>query len=147
MERQKRLADGVEKSGEPSSSFAGIAFVRARALAGLTEVIERNGGDPDALLRQFGIDPSLLNDPENTVSLDAVAHMLDHAAARLHLPDLGLQAATYHDASVLGAIALVALNSENVGEALQAIARNIRFHNPSAHVRISVDRDMGIARY
>lgn len=147
MGRQQRPTDGGKKSVEPSRSFVGNAFVRARALSGLAEVVERNGGDADALLRQFGIDPALLNDPENAISLDAVAHMLDRAAARLRTPDLSLQIADYHDASVLGAIALVALNSERVGEALQAIATNIRFHNPSALVRISVDRKKGIARY
>jgi AraC-like DNA-binding protein len=147
MTRPKRVIDRVAPSRDPAPSFAGKAFVRARALSGFTEVVERNGGEPDTLLRQFGIDPSLLSDPENTVSLDAVAHMLDHAATRLRVPDLSLQVAAYHDASVLGAIALVALNSERVGEAFQAIATNIRFHNPSAHVRISVDRKKGVARY
>jgi AraC-like DNA-binding protein len=130
-----------------SRSFAGGAFVRARALSGFADVIARNGGDPDALLRQFGIDPSLLSDPENAVSLDAVAHMLEHAAAALRVPDLSLQIAAYHNASVLGAIALVALNSARVGEALDAIATNIRFHNPSARVRITADRRRGIACY
>jgi AraC-like DNA-binding protein len=135
------------QSGERTRSFAGNAFVRARALSGFAEVIARNGGDPDALLHQFGIEPSLLGDPENAVSLDAVAHMLDHSAAALRVPDLSLQIAAYHNASVLGAIALVALNSASVGEALDAIATNIRFHNPSARVRITADRNKGIARY
>ena len=135
------------QSAERSRSFAGNAFVRARALSGFAEVIASNGGDPEALLQQFGIDPSLLNDPESAVSLDAVARMLDHAAAALRVPDLSLQIAAYHDASVLGAIALVALNSARVGEALDAIATNIRFHNPSAYVRITVDRKNGIACY
>ena len=121
--------------------------MRARALSGFADVIARNGGDPDALLRQFGIDPSLLSDPENAVSLDAVAHMLEHAAAALRVPDLSLQIAAYHNASVLGAIALVALNSARVGEALDAIATNIRFHNPSARVRITADCRRGIACY
>lgn len=147
MALSRRVIEPSPHSVAASCTFAGKALVRARALSGFTAVVERNGGDPDALLRQFGIDPSLLSDPENAVSLDAAAHMLEHAATRLRVPDLSLQVAACHDASVLGAIALVALNSESVGEALQAIATNIRFHNPSAHVRISVDRKSGIARY
>ncbi len=147
MARGKRVTKVGLLAGERARFFAGNAFVRARALSGFGEVIARNGGDPDALLQQFGIDPSLLDDPENAVSLDAVAHMLDHAAGALRAPDLSLQIAAYHDASVLGAIALVAVNSARVGEALDAIATNIRFHNPSAHVRITADRREGTACY
>ena len=147
MTRATRFIDGRVQAGERPRPFAGNAFVRARALSGFADVVAHNGGDPGALLRQFGIEPALLGNPDNAVSLDAVAQMLDHSAKTLDVPDLGLQIAEYHDASVLGTIALVALNCDTVGEALDAIATNIRFHNPSARVTITSDPRKRIARY
>ena len=147
MTKPARFTDGRLPARDQARPFAGNALVRARALSGFADVVADNGGDPSALLRQFGIDPALLSNPDNAVSLDAVARMLDHSARTLGVPDLGLRIAEYHDASVLGTIALVALNSDTVGEALDAIATNIRFHNPSAQVTITRDRRGRVARY
>lgn len=121
--------------------------VRARALYGLHEVVSRNGGDATKLLKECGIDPSRLTDPDYPVPGVAVAQLFENAARTLRAPDFGLQLSDFHDASILGTVALVVLNSDTVGAALEALGSNIQFHNPGASVRVTVDPGGGLARY
>ena len=131
----------------PHAFAAGEPSVRARALYGFHEVVARNGGDATALLAACGIEPSRLENPDHPVSGNAVAQLLDHAARTLDAPDFGLQLSEYHDASILGTVALLVLNSDTVGAALDAIASNIQFHNPGAKVQVFADAIDGLARY
>ena len=121
--------------------------VRARALYGFHAVVERNGGDATKLLLDSGIDPSRLKDPDYPVPGAAVAHLFETAAKALDAPDFGLQMAEYHDASILGTVAMVVLNSPTLGAALAEIGSNIQFHNPGAKVRVTADPQHGVARY
>ncbi|MFO1407794.1 MAG: AraC family transcriptional regulator [Steroidobacteraceae bacterium] len=138
-----RTADGRP----PARPGAAEPSVRARALYGLNAVAERNGGDATKLLVDVGIDPSRLTDPDYPVPGVAVARLFENAARELDAPDFGLQLAEYHDASILGTVALVVLNSRTLGAALEAIANNIQFHNPSASVRVTADARRGVAVY
>ena len=131
----------------PDAYAAGEPSVRARALYGFHEVAARNGGDASSLLAACGIEPSRLDNPDHPVPGNAVAQLFDHAARTLDAPDFGLQLSEYHDASILGTVALLVLNSDTVGAALDAIASNIRFHNPGAKVQVISDADDGLARY
>lgn len=131
----------------PLQPAAAEPSVRARALYGFHAVVERNGGDAAKLLLDSGIDPARLRDPDNPVPGVAVARLFETAARVLDVPDFGLQMAEYHDASILGTVAMVVLNSPTLGSALAEIASNIQFHNPSARVRVVTDRQRGIARY
>ncbi|MFO1394116.1 MAG: AraC family transcriptional regulator [Steroidobacteraceae bacterium] len=121
--------------------------VRARALYGFHEVATRNGGDPEQMLNDCGIDPSRLADPDYPVPGLAVARLLEHAAKTLQTPDFGLQLSEFHDASILGTVAMVVLNSDTVGTALDAVASNIQFHNPGARVRVTAYPASGDALY
>lgn len=146
---RKRAGSGhaATASDEPLRLAAAEPSVRARALYGFHEVATRNGGDATRLLADSGIDPSRLTDPDFPVPGLAVAQLFENAARTLDAPDFGLQLSEFHDASILGTVALVVLNSDTVGAALDAIASNIQFHNPSARVRVTTDATRGIARY
>jgi AraC-like DNA-binding protein len=146
---RKRAGSGhaATESDEPLRLAAAEPSVRARALYGFHEVATRNGGDATRLLADSGIDPSRLTDPDFPVPGLAVAQLFENAARTLDAPDFGLQLSEFHDASILGTVALVVLNSDTVGAALDAIASNIQFHNPSARVRVTTDATRGIARY
>ena len=147
------MTDRIQRTGDPAAhgdarhSVVQGPFVRARALSGIEEVAAANGGNARELLAAHGIDLDQLRDPDLPVPGNSVARMFDHAARTLGAPDFGLQLSQYHDISVLGNVALVVLNADDLRGALEAMGRNIRFHNPSARVSVSVDETGDLARY
>ncbi len=147
MRKPAGTGHGATDGDPPLGPAAAEPSVRARALYGFHEVVARNGGDATRLLAEAGIDASRLTDPDFSVPGLAVAQLFENAARKLRAPDFGLQLSDFHDASILGTVALVVLNSSNVGAALDAIASNIQFHNPSARVRVTTDATRGTARY
>jgi AraC-like DNA-binding protein len=147
MRKPAGPGQGATEGDQPLRPAATEPSVRARALFGFHEVAARNGGDAAKLLADSGIDPSRLTDPDSPVPGLAVAQLFENAARTLGAPDFGLQLSDFHDASILGTVAMIVLNSDTVGAALDAIASNIQFHNPSARVRVTTDATRGTARY
>jgi AraC-like DNA-binding protein len=125
----------------------GSTFIRARALTGFTTLVGAQGGDSAAMLKAFGIDPHLLDNPENPLPLAQVARLIDHAASALDVPDFGLRLAAYQDISVTGAVAMIVRNSATLAEALDAFARNLCYHTPGASLRVEKDDKEGYARF
>ncbi len=147
MRKSAGPGQGVPEGDQPLRPASAEPSIRARALYGFHEVAARNGGDAARLFADCGIDSSRLTDPDFPVPGIAVAQLFENAARTLGVPDFGLQLSEFHDASILGTVALVVLNSDTVAAALDAIASNIQFHNPGARVRITTDATRRIARY
>lgn len=116
-----------------------VILIRARALTGLATVVERQGGDLDALLSQVGIPASALTVPEAPLLLARVMVLFEEAAQQLKLPDFGLQLSLLQDINVLGAVALFARHSATLGDALVAIARNLPYHSPGVQLHLEAD--------
>lgn len=121
------------------SSSSAPLLVRARALSGFDSLVERLGGDANALLQSAGLSSRDLLNPEDCVALEKVARLTDIAAKALATPDFGLRLAAQQDISVLGAVALIAQYSATVGEALAGVARHLPYHTPSAHLSLADD--------
>ena len=99
------------------SAFTAPILIRARALSGFAELVQRLGGDPSALLRSVELSPTQLENSESCISLASVARLLDGTAKALKITDFGLQLAEQQDISVLGAVALIAQYAATVSEA------------------------------
>ena len=113
--------------------------VRARALTGFDELVRLNGGDPGRLLRAEGLRRGLLDAPDATLPLTAFANLMARAAEALEVPDFGARMAAYQDVSVLGMIALVALNSDTVAQALEGVRRAMPYHSPGLMSEIGIE--------
>ncbi len=116
-----------------------VALIRVRAITGFATLVQRHGGDTNALLQKCGLDPSVLTKPEHAIPLRAVALLLDHAARELQVPDFGLQLAALQDISVIGVAALIVKNSDTIAEAVQGLARNLPYNNPAARIFLEED--------
>lgn len=116
--------------------------VRAVSLLGFRELVEDLGGDADALLRSAGIDPRVLDDPENRLSYASVIGVFEDAARKLGCPDFGCRLADNQDIGILGPAAMIALNSDTVGECFEAIASYFYVHVSGGVVRL-VHREDG----
>lgn len=121
------------------SAFTAPILIRARALSGFAELVQRLGGDPSALLRSVELSPTQLENSESCISLASVARLLDGTAKALKITDFGLQLAEQQDISVLGAVALIAQYAATVSEALSGIARHLPYHTPNAHLSTAPD--------
>lgn len=129
----------VQGSTERGTSPSDTAVVRAASLRGFVPLVRELGGDPDDLMRRFGIDPAVLREGDGLIPITAHDLMLDAAARELSTPDLGLRLAGAQDLSILGPLAVAIEASGTVSEALECVTRFLFVHSPA--LRIAVEDD------
>lgn len=101
---------------------------RASSLAGLPEIAAGIGADLPALLRAEGLDPALLNRPDERIGFDRICALFERCAADWDMPDFGLRLAPYQHLEVLGPVALVTRMSRDLRSALLAMIDNLVVH-------------------
>lgn len=94
------------------------------------------GLDAPALLRQAGLHPRSLLDPETPLAADAVGHLLEASARASGLADFGLRLAARRSFESLGPVSLLLKEQPTVGEALETLLRYLRLVNPSLDARV-----------
>jgi len=119
--------------------------VRARSLVGFADLVGQFDGDSTALLRSAGIAPELIDMPEATIEHALLLSLLELAAETLNVPDFGFRLARMQGISVLGPVALMAQHAATVGEALEAVGRNMPYHSPGATVAVLLESLAGNA--
>ncbi len=97
-----------------------IAVIFLRAFA---SVLERGGIDVPRLVAEVGIDPRVLDDPDERVPAERMFRLLEHAARLTGDDALGLHAAEAIPFGAFAVLDYVAASSRNVGEGLERIAR------------------------
>ena len=110
--------------------------IRARGLYGFGPLVTSLGGQPEALLAACDISTNVLADPESTLPISDMAALLELAAKRLERPDFSLLLGQEQGIAVLGLVAMIALNSATVGEALESIARHLPYHSSGANLSL-----------
>ena len=120
-------------------------FIRVRAMTGFPELVAEHGGDLAALLAEAGLGPADIANPDGVVALEQLVSLLDCAAVRLGLPDIGLRLAARQDSSVLGPVALVAQHEDTVGAALAKVARYYPYYTPGGRLEILEGGAIGLS--
>lgn len=113
--------------------------IRAGILRGLPALVTELGGDGDALLAAYGFEGGLLTRHDAFVSLRQVERILEDAAARLGVPDLGLRMAAQQDLHILGPLAIAMENAPTVGEALESAERFLFVLSPALTHEVIAD--------
>ncbi|WP_409467301.1 AraC family transcriptional regulator [Streptomyces sp. HC307] len=108
--------------------------VRAAALQGYVDLTRRLGAEPRRLLRRHGLRPHDLTEPDNPIPLTAVATLLQDTAAATGCPDFGLRLAGEQTPQVLGALAVMLMNSPTVDRAIADASRYLFVHSPEYEV-------------
>ncbi|MFF9629998.1 AraC family transcriptional regulator ligand-binding domain-containing protein [Streptomyces fradiae] len=116
-----------------------VPMIRAASLRGFVPLVERLGGEADALLARFGLARQALDSDEALIPITANDLVLDAAAAELGCPDLGLRLAEAQDLSILGPLAGVIESSSTVAEALALASRYMFVHSPALSVGVQAD--------
>lgn len=106
-------------------------LIRTSALSGYKELVRELGGNPEALLLQFNIDPERLDDLDYLIFFHSLMQVLEASAKLLRCPDFGLRLSAKQTMETLGPIAIMARTSNTAGDALFCIARYIAHHSPA----------------
>jgi AraC-like DNA-binding protein len=114
------------------SGRAGRAFPRsrgsvaARLVAGIAAAGEARGVDTLAALREAGIEPELLDDPEARVAIEREEVLWDELARRSGDPCFGLHAQLHIPAGAIDVVDYEVRASATLGDALENLVRHNR---------------------
>ncbi len=118
----------------------GFDLVHTDMLRFFTDLVNDLGGDPQALMLDVGIDPSLLATGKATLSYRSMITLLEHAATQLQCTDFGMRLASRQGGGqVFGPIGVVMKNSNTFGEGLDYVQKH--FHAVSLVARMRFEQD------
>lgn len=107
----------------------GVLSIEARSAMPIAEDIRRAGYLVNDLLKQFGLKPADLTDPETRIPYAAYVGLIERAAVLLARPDYGLKLGASQDIRDNGLIGFIALNSPTLKDALANIERYVGVTN------------------
>ena len=137
-------AKKIDRNRHARKHHPGTVSLSARVLEPLIGYITAQGHDISAFLRDQGVDPMLLSDPEVRLP-HAIGIRLWHAAGQLtHDLNLGIHVAEGIQPGDFGALGYALRTSETLGMALQRLCRYHRVLHDVAEVKLTVQRDHAI---
>jgi len=113
--------------------------IRASVLWGLSALVSGIGGGGPELLATYGFDEAKIAEGDSFVSLRLVERVLEEAADRFALPDLGLRMAAQQDLHMLGPLAIAMENSRTIGEAVRSASRYLFMFSPAISLEETED--------
>lgn len=114
-------------------------WVRSAALAGAPELIEELGFSPGALLREAGLDPASLSNPDFPIPIARVVGFLEKAAEACRCENFGLELSKRQNlASILGPIWSIFESAPTVGAVFRGLVEFFPLHTRGAIVSIEV---------
>lgn len=116
-------------------------------MTGLLETIAAAGGDPDHILRMFGLERSALTNSEGFIASSIFARMLEEAARATADECFGLHFGEHFNPKDIGPLVYVVLNSPTVAAAIHNIERYLHIHNEAAKLSFSIEGQQGYLRF
>jgi len=107
----------------------------------IVHVIEMHGVDARTLLREAGVDPALLRDPDARISSRVADEVFANAAALIPDPAFGLRAARCWHPSNLGVLGHAWLASSTLHAGLRRLERYGRIVGEKAHLKVMDTRE------
>jgi AraC-like DNA-binding protein len=127
------------KSGEPT--------VRVGGALAIIDLLGDFGIDAVEALAEAGIQPKLLEDPDNLITYRARGRLMAGAARRTGCPHFGLLVGQRMNLQSLGLVGLLARSSLDVESALRSIVNYLHLHSRGASMGIDVDASLAILSY
>ncbi|GAM98531.1 transcriptional regulator of AraC family [alpha proteobacterium U9-1i] len=127
--------------------MAAADLVRAETWRGFRELAESFGGDADAILREAGVDPAALSNPDAYLPYTSLMRTFEIAAQRVRRDDFGLQMGQRQGEGLLGPLSVAVLNCDTAREGFECAARYASFHNRAIRMVIEAlpGRDADLA--
>ncbi|MCP4753569.1 MAG: AraC family transcriptional regulator [Proteobacteria bacterium] len=109
--------------------------------------MEELGECPEALIREIGLNPMVLDNPDLYVPNDMLIALLELAAEKTACPHLGFFLSQRQDISVIGYISLLVLHSRTVGQALHSFVKYYYLHDRAAELELKREGELVFLSY
>lgn len=124
-----------------------VLLVKTASLTGFPELVRELGGQPESLMKQVGLDLSLLDDTEQMMSSEALSLLFDLSAAELNCPCFGLLLSQRQGLSILGPVGLIMRQSPTFLDAIMALQKYIHLRSEAGIFSLEVDQGIAIIKY
>ena len=114
-------------------------LTRSASLTNYATTARAAGLDPLEMLRDVGIDPACLNEPDIKVPSEAIGRLLEHSAERSGWQDFGVRLAESRSFLVLGPLAFLVREQGDVRKALEMLVGYMHLHNESLQLWLEED--------
>ena len=131
----------------PNPGMVTDGRVRIGPLLALPALMRELGQDPDAVLREAGLDPQILDDPDNVVEFLDVGRLLSLCATRAACPHIGLLLGRRSGIGALGLIGLLGAYAPDVGTALRELVRYASLNDKAALPFLAVEGERAFLGY
>lgn len=121
--------------------------VRVAALEGLGDLVSAAGTDYQLLLRHEGIDPLMLDDPDNRLAFAQLVRLFDAAAAVTGDDCLGLHLGAAQSIHVTGVLGYALQACPDVRTQIGHITRYFALHQDGALMDLHIQRDCATLTY
>lgn len=122
------------------------ALVRAASLTNFFEVASSLGLNPHPLLRDAGLSPGLLTNPEQRIPVASVVHLLEGAARESGCIDFGLRMAESRQLSDFGVVSLLISHQRTLRDALVVTMQYRHWLNAGLAMQMENTGDLVIIR-
>jgi AraC-like DNA-binding protein len=136
-----------DKEGPRSPTASARPMISLAAATGLFEAITARGGDPDQVLRKFGIDRSAFSEPEGFISSSIFAGILEEAAQATADDCFGLHLGENYNPRNIGPLVYVVLNSPTIRAGIENFERYLQVYNEAAKWFFTTEDNRGYIRY
>jgi AraC-like DNA-binding protein len=119
-------------------------------MGSIPAVLRRLGVDPTEVLAEVGLNPTIFEDPDNTMSAAARGHLLSLCVSRTECSHFGLLVGQQGGLSSLGLVGLLVQHSPDVGTALHILERHFRIRAQGTQPTLTVQDEsalLGFAIY
>lgn len=122
-------------------------WLRVGPLVEIPRVLREFDIDPVEIMASLGLDPDLLDDPENTIAFATMGRLLKQCAAWTQCPHFGLLIGQRMGPACLGIVGQLLQYLPDVGSALRSLILNLHLHDQGGVPLLSVEQGMATLCY
>ena len=132
------IAKRIDPNRQARAPQLGAASLSIRVLVPLLTYVAAQGHNSSAFLRDHGVDPTLLHDPEARLPQAQATHIWHSAGQLTQDSNLGIHVAQSVRPGAFGVLGYALSTSETLGMSLQRLCRYQRFLHDVAEVKLTV---------
>ena len=122
-------------------------MLRIGGVAAIPAVLADFGLEPEAILIEAGVDPQLLNDPDNLITYAARNRLVGHCVAKTGCRHFGLLMGMRMNLREFGLLGMLMMSVPDVGQALRILVSSLQVHSQGAIMTLRTNDDLATLSY
>jgi AraC-like DNA-binding protein len=123
----------------PNVTVMGQGIVRVAALLGVSPILRARGVEPADVLASVGLDPGILDHPDNCIAYSSAGRLLQRCADATGCMHVGLLVGQHADISSLGMLGELMWRSPSVHAALRSLTLHLHLQTRGAVVTHGIE--------